>query len=137
LQAADRNLKLRFTLPDPDLYVIADPRRLRQVLLHLIDTLIAQMTEGSIQVSVKTAVETEYAHIWIDTDCPINLSEPIDQLQMTSEPAAALPSPGLNLLTTQILVSLMQGTLTVVEAAGDEQMRLQCTLPLVLPEPIA
>ncbi len=140
LQAADRNLKLRLILPDPDLYVLADPRRLQQVLLHLVDTLMVQMTEGRIQVSVQAA--TGYAHIWIDSDRAIDLSEPIDLLHLPSEPTAAIPSPGLNLLTLQILVSLMQGTLTLLapaaETAADEadnlQARVQCSIPLVVPD---
>jgi len=140
LQAADRNLKLHLILPEPDLYVLADPRRLRQVLLHLVDTLMVQMTEGRIQVSVQAA--TGYARIWIDSDRAIDLSEPIDLLHLPSEPTAAIPSPGLNLLTLQILVSLMQGTLTLLapaaETAADEadnlQARVQCSIPLVVPE---
>ncbi|XGV95910.1 MAG: sensor histidine kinase [Leptolyngbya sp. BL-A-14] len=138
LQAADRNLKLELTLPDPDLYVFADPRRLQQVLLYLVDTSIAEMGEGYIHVSAHPVMETECVQLWIDCDRPLHFSEPIDCLQTHSKPEAVIPSPGLNLLTSQILLSLMGGTLTVVEStAGSEQTRLQCTVPLVMPEPIA
>lgn len=138
LQAADRNLKLRLTLPDPDLYVLADPDHLRQVLLYLIDAAIVAMAQGSIHVSVQVESETGYAQIWIDCDCLLHLSEAVNLLQMPVEPEATIPSSGLNLLTCQILLSLMQGTLTVVEAPlEDKQTRLQCTVPLIAPDPIA
>ena len=135
LQAADRNLRLYVTLPDSNLYILADPRRLRQTLVHLMDVLITQMETGNLQVSVHVAVETRYADIWIDSDWsgsdhPPSLSEPIDLLQSPAPTASPIPSPGLNLLACQMLVSLMQGTLTVVEAAGENQLRLQCSIPL-------
>lgn len=138
LQAADRNLKLELTLPDPDLYVFADPRRLQQVLLYLVDAAIAEMGEGYIHVSAHPVIETECVQLWIDCDRPLRLSEPIDCLQTHAEPEADIPSPGLNFLTVQILLSLMGGTLTRGEpTSGSEQTRLQCTVPLVMPDPLA
>ena len=140
LQAADRNLQFSMALPDPELYILADPKRLKQVLLHLIDEPIAQMQEGSVAVSVQVSAETGYAHIWIDSDRAAPLSEPIDLLQKPAE-TAAIPSAGLNLLTSQMLVSLMQGTLTVsslLPTSADDaecRQRLQCSLPLVALEP--
>ena len=146
LQAVDRSLQLQVIVPDADLYVLADPHRLQRVLLHLVDGAIAQMQEGSIQISVSISPdsmssETEYAHIWIDSDLPPALSEPIDLLQTPAAPTTPVPSPGLNLLTSQMLVSLMQGTLTVlavptdVETPADDvatqRLRMQCSLPLV------
>lgn len=140
LQAADRNLQFSVALPDPELYILADPKRLKQVLLHLIDEPIAQMQEGSVAVSVQVSAETGYAHIWIDSDRAAPLSEPIDLLQTPAE-TTAIPSAGLNLLTSQMLVSLMQGTLTVSSlppTSTDDaecRQRLQCSLPLVALEP--
>jgi signal transduction histidine kinase len=146
LQAVDRSLQLQVIVPDADLYVLADPHRLQRVLLHLVDGTIAQMQEGSIQISVSISPAsmssaTGYAHIWIDSDLPPALSEPIDLLQTPAAPTTPVPSPGLNLLTSQMLVSLMQGTLTVlavptdVETPADDvatqRLRMQCSLPLV------
>lgn len=137
LQAADRNLKLQLTLPDPDLYVLADPRRLKQVLVYLIETCITEMGEGRIHLSAKPSLETGYAPIWLECDRSLRLSEAVDLLRLPAEPETLIPSPGLKLLTSQILLSLMQGTLTVLEATGDEQTHLQCTVPLVVPDSIA
>ncbi len=146
LQAVDRSLQLQVILPDADLYVLADPLRLQRVLLHLVDGTIAQLQEGSIQISVSVSPgslspENGYAHIWIDSDLPPALSEPIDLLQTPVTPTTPVPSPGLNLLTSQMLVSLMQGTLTVLavptgaETPADDvatqRLRMQCSLPLV------
>ncbi|PSB30407.1 sensor histidine kinase [Stenomitos frigidus] len=143
LQAADRSLQFRVTLPDDDLYVIADPQRLKQVLLHLVDEPIAQMQEGSIEVSVQVSVETGYAQIWVDSDRSFPLSEPIDLLHAPTA-TSDVPSPGLNLLTCQMLIALMQGTLTMAhvpsttattadDAAG-KRLRFQCSIPLLVPE---
>ena len=154
LQAADRNLQLRVTLPDPELYVLADPQRLKQVLLYLVDEPIAHMQEGTIAVSVQVSVETRCANIWVDSDWldsdwmnsdrAFPLSEPIDLLDAPAAVSAisspAVPSSGLNLLTNQMLLSLMQGTLTVslapASTAGSacHRLRLQCSIPLVVPE---
>lgn len=151
LQAVDCSLQLQVILPDADLYVLADPHRLQQVLLHLVDGAIAQLQEGSIQISVSVSPgsmspdsmlsETGYAHIWIDSDLPPALSEPINLLQTPAATTTPVPSPGLNLLTSQLLVSLMQGTLTVLAVPTDaetptddvatQRLRMQCSLPLV------
>ncbi|XHX75952.1 MAG: sensor histidine kinase [Stenomitos frigidus ULC029] len=148
LQAADRNLQLQVTLPDTELYVLADPRCLQQVLLHLVDGAIAQMQEGSVQISVSVSPdsmpsETGYAQIWVDSDLPPALSEPIDLLETPFATTTPVPSPGLNLLSSQILVSLMQGTLTVLAVptgaetpannVAAQRLRMQCSLPLVKP----
>lgn len=148
LQAADRSLQLQVILPDAALYVLADPHRLQQVLLYLVDGAIAQMQEGSIQISVSVSPdsmssETGYAQIWVDSDLSPALSEPIDLLQTPVATTTPVPSPGLNLLTSQMLVSLMQGTLTVLavptgaETLADnvatQRLRMQCSLPLVQP----
>ncbi|HEY9655466.1 MAG TPA: hypothetical protein V6C50_08230, partial [Crinalium sp.] len=110
---------------------------------------IAQMQEGSIQISVSVppdsmSSETRYAHIWIDSDLPPALSEPIDLLQTPAASTMPVPSPGLNLLTSQMLVSLMQGTLIVLAVPTDDdtpaddialqRLRIQCSLPLVEPD---
>ena len=48
LQAQNRNLRLTIELPDSEIYVLSDPRWLRQALLNLLDTPISLMQEGII-----------------------------------------------------------------------------------------
>ncbi len=153
LPAKDRNLRFKVTLPDPELYVLADPRRFQQVLLFLVDAAIAQMHEGAIQVAVQIVAASESAHIWIDRDLPDEaaihpfmaaLSEPIALLDtpLTTMPSlkTATPSPGLNLLLAQMLMEQMHGTLETMLLPAEEtpnhqpQVRMQCSIPLVVPD---
>lgn len=50
LVAANRNIRLQLSPPESEIYVLADPRWLRQALLNLLDTCLTQMDEGSISV---------------------------------------------------------------------------------------
>jgi K+-sensing histidine kinase KdpD len=154
LPAEDRNLRVQLLAPDPDLYILADPNRLQQVLVSLVSASIAQMPEGRITLSARSEPDTGYAQIWIEDNCPVEVrSEPIDllhppvtgnqvgdhtpaslgQATLSQNSQPALPPPGLNLLISQTLVELMQGRLEVVAARSDSSnlTQIQCSLPLV------
>jgi hypothetical protein len=152
LPAKDRNLNFEFLAPHLDLYILAEPTRLQQVLVSLVNASIAQMPEGTITLSAKSRPETHAVHIWIDDRCPVEArSEPIDllhplathsgdhhpaspgQSQMPQTTHFAMPSPGLNLLISQTIVELMQGRLEVVanQSNGVMMTQIQCSLPLV------
>lgn len=147
LQAKNRNLWLQIQPPDPDLYVLADPRRLRQVLVNLVDTAIAQMQEGSIRVSAHPAIATGQVHIWVDDQrSPEVWREAVNLLQSSCPPSMVVPSPGLNLLMNQTLLQLMQGRLELLaitdepplpaanELATAYRNRVQCSVPMLVPE---
>lgn len=147
LQAKNRNLWLQIQPPDPDLYVLADPRRLRQVLVNLVDTAIAQMQEGSIRVSAHPAIATGQVHIWVDDQrSPEVWREAVNLLQSSPPPSMVVPSPGLNLLMNQTLLQLMQGRLELLaitdepplpaanELATAYRNRVQCSVPMLVPE---
>ncbi|MBD1941463.1 sensor histidine kinase [Coleofasciculus sp. FACHB-712] len=153
LQAANRSIRLEVSPPDREIYVLADPRRLQQVLLNLVDTAIARMDEGNIRVWVPPSPAPGHIHIWIDAECPVSVwTEPVDLLkeQKTQElvgaPSKGAPrqmpqlSEGMNLLIAQTLIEVMQGRLEVVAAqpadaadpsGGENLTRLQFSLPLV------
>ena len=153
LQAANRSIRLEVSPPDREIYVLADPRRLQQVLLNLVDTAIARMDEGNIRVWVPPSPASGHIHIWIDAECPVSVwSEPVNLLkeQKTQEQVDAhsqgaprqIPqlSGGMNLLIAQTLIEVMQGRLEVVAAqptdaantsAAQNLTRLQFSLPLV------
>lgn len=153
LLAANRGFPLRFSMPNPDLYGMADWRRLVQLLLSLIDTSIAKMQDGKITVSAQPSPKENNLWIWIDVQTTSNIwSEPANLLQNSSEPLTVEtakakfndkkpgPSPGMNLLLAQTLVELMAGELQVLElpeAQGQSATRLQCSIPLASPESIA
>jgi K+-sensing histidine kinase KdpD len=145
MQAANRNFQLHVIAPDPDLYVLSDARRLRQVLVALVDTAISQMESGSIHVSAAASPTSESVQIWVDSSCPSHVwSDPVDLLASASElklyPPGSFPesSPGFTLLIARALVEVMQGRLEIVPASEDTAeanksenlTRIQCTIPL-------
>jgi K+-sensing histidine kinase KdpD len=145
LLAADRNLPLQVLLPDPEIYILADPRWLRQVLVSLVDTCILQMEEGSICVSTQATPAAKSAHVWLDVQLPTTAwSDPVDLMQSAeselSEPVKknAVPSLGLKLLLNQTFLELMEGRLEILPLPTDADeshfTRMQITIPLVIPE---
>jgi K+-sensing histidine kinase KdpD len=134
MQAKNRNLHLTLLPIEPEIYGLADPRWLRQVLLHLVDGAISQMEEGSITMSAAADAESGYVHIWIDDNRQIaDWSEAIHFLQSAPDPNLSLPTPGLNLLLDQTLLQLMQGKLELLPSAIAENptgTRIQCSIPL-------
>jgi hypothetical protein len=144
LLAANSNFTIELSLPEPEIYILADPRGLRQILVNLVDTCIAQMDEGSIYISAQPIPEDESVHIWLDVPLPASAwSEPINL--MVSEPKSSepikediAPSPGMTLLLNQTLLELMKGHLEIVSTLTDTAesnfTRIQLTIPLVIPE---
>ncbi len=152
LQAADRNIYLEVVPPDPEIYILADPRRLRQVLVNLVDASISPLRSGSIFISAAADVSRGQAAIWIDSARPESAwSEMVDLLRSSesaSEKMNVNPqlSPGMIFLLNQTLLELMQGRLEIVPVPGAPPLeegqadspdvrRIQCSLPLVIPEP--
>ncbi|MGB3508125.1 MAG: HAMP domain-containing sensor histidine kinase [Microcoleaceae cyanobacterium] len=147
LQAANRSIRLKILPPNQDIYVLADELRLKQVLVSLIDTAIAQMEEGHVNVSVHPSLESGYVHIWIDDQRPISAwSESWDLLKHHLEGSTEQKnitkdfqlSPGMRLLMNQTLLSLMDGRLEIlaVPCDGEESNfnRTQCSIPLATNE---
>ena len=110
MQAENRSIRLKIDPPDSDIYVMADLPRLRQVLVSLVDTAIAQMTEGSVNVSAHPSPETGFVHIWVDDQRPVSAwSESWDLLKSTldiDQPPfeQGTLSPGMRLLMNQTLL---------------------------------
>lgn len=143
LIAANRNIRLQLSPPESEIYLLADPRWLRQVLLNLLDTCLIHMEEGSISISTSFTSATNHAQIWLDVNSPTNIwSEPVDLSQTTQAKKSVLkntaPSFGMTLLLTQTLLELMHSRLEIVHLPvttdADEQTRMQLTIPLMIPE---
>ena len=122
LQAQNRSLRLEVDRPDAAVYVRADRRWLRQILLHLITSSIALMRDGTIQVAVQVSPAARTAQITIADERPPTPAEP------SSEPD---DETGLNLIIDQMLLEQMQGKLEVQEI--DSTTRTRCTLALAQP----
>ncbi len=143
LLAANRNFTIQLSPTQPEIYILADPRWLRQVLVNLVDTCITQMQEGSINVSAQSISATQLVYVWLDVPLPASAwSEPIDLI--ASEPKITeqikeniSPSSGMSLLLNQTLLEVMRGRLEILATSIDAPesfTRIQLTIPLVLPE---
>ncbi len=149
MQAANRNLQLQVISPEKDIRVLADPRRLRQVILGLVDSSITQMEEGRINVSAVCPQDNQTVSIWIDVQSSNPIwHEAVDLLSRKPETNPkpdkdTKPTPGLNLLMVQTLVEVMEGSLQLQPISGNETeidmtnytlTRIQCSMPLATPE---
>ncbi|MEM1172562.1 MAG: HAMP domain-containing sensor histidine kinase [Cyanobacteria bacterium P01_H01_bin.35] len=142
MQAANRSIRLQISPPEEDVYVLADESRLKQVLVSLIDTAIAQMDQGSVNVSVHPGWESGYVYIWIDDQRPVSAwSESWDLLKHNIEEKAEKNmtadfqlSPGMRLLMNQNLLGMMNGRLEVLATPSDGEEsnfnRTQCSIPI-------
>ena len=141
LQAANRNHRLTIETPAPEIFVLADPRWLRQVLLNLVDTPLKYIEPINVKVSVHLDPALEYVKIWIEDERPLEaLTEPIDLLKSISEDKEPLPingdftlSPGLSLMMSQTILELMNGRLEVISIPSVEEnskfTKIQCSIP--------
>jgi signal transduction histidine kinase len=142
LQAANRNHRLTIETPQPEMYVFADPRWLRQVLLNLIDTPLKYPDSINVRVSVHLDSTTEYVNIWVEDERPAEaLTEPIDLLKTIvkddKEPLLINEdftlSPGLSLMISQTILELMKGRLEVLAVPSPEEnshfTKIQCSIP--------
>jgi nitrogen-specific signal transduction histidine kinase len=148
LKAENRNLRLKIQRPDPEIYVYADPKWLRQVLLNLVNGAIDTMQEGKITLTVPS-IDSQYAYLLLEDERPAHTwSDPIDLLQTSPIVDESLkqapillkvcqdPSSSFNLILSQTLLEAMNGRLDIlaVPTQAGEVSRLQCSLPLILSE---
>jgi K+-sensing histidine kinase KdpD len=142
LQARNRSLHLEIEPPDPEIYVLADPRWLRQILIYLIDTPITLMQEGYIRLKTQADWQEQRVNIWIEDQRPAAFwRDPIDWLPEGTQPLPKLlqlsearaahldesnmpPSPGLNLLIVQTLLELMGGELLLLATPEEDSSAL-------------
>lgn len=141
LKAENRNLRMTVQLPESDLYVLADPKWFRQVLLNLVNGAIDTMQQGKIILSVQSA-DSDYVHIVLEDERPAAFwQEPIDLLNSaaiedksqklaSSEPKEK--SLGFSFLLSQTLMEVMNGRLERLTSESEETLsRIRCSIPLV------
>lgn len=141
LQAENRSLHLNISLPESDVYVMADFQRLVQVLLTVIDTIISHARDARIRIVAHSSFA---GHGCIEIDCPVDIwKESLDLLATLPEPnlkvkssLKSLPemSPAMRVQIAQTLLEMMGGSLQIAEASPDTKKdnfkRLQCLIPL-------
>lgn len=146
--AANRSHKLQLSPPPPEIYVLADPLWLRQIILSLIDAAIFCIEDGGIfYLSVELIPESNFVYIWIDAPLAVsNWNDPVDLLQgdfsceasLFAKSALNTRSPGLTLLLVQTLLEVMQGKLEIFSAPTNSETspttRMQISIPLLIPD---
>ncbi|MBW4659605.1 MAG: HAMP domain-containing histidine kinase [Drouetiella hepatica Uher 2000/2452] len=126
LLAQNRNIRLEITPPDPELYVWADPRWLRQILVSLMDAPILLMQEGYVRLKSQVDLDNQQVQIWVEDQRPPEFwSESVDLLEVLKgqgirsshsehQEVDKIPSPGLSLLIVQTLLDAVGGRLEIL-----------------------
>ncbi len=142
LKAENRNLWMTIQQPEPEIYVLADPKWLRQVLLSLVNGAIDTMQQGKITLSVQS-VDSNYAYVLLEDERPAEFwQEPIDLLNSVAIGSESLQpnsfdleerSLGFSFLLSQTLMDVMNGRLEQLTPPNSEETlsRIQCSIPLV------
>jgi signal transduction histidine kinase len=145
LLAANRNYPFEIVPSDPEIYVLADQRWLRYVLLNLVDTSITAMESGSIRISASPKPINNVVHIWLDVPThTVTSNELIDLIESQDKQSPIYPkntpmTPGMKLLINQTLLEVMDGKLEIVpypttKDSSEQQTRLQLSIPSVIHE---
>lgn len=146
--AANRNYPFTISFPESEIYVLADMRWLRQILVNLIDTTILQMEEGSIYLSSSIASPNtsinNCVHIWLDVpNHAVISSESIDLIasEKTTDQENTDLSSGMKLLLNQKLLAMMGGKLEIIPSPITKELtldmtRLEISIPLATPEAV-
>ncbi|WP_036477426.1 sensor histidine kinase KdpD [Myxosarcina sp. GI1] len=134
LQAANRNLKLTVTEPDPILYVLADRARLIQLVANLIDSGISLMDGGEIEVTTASNVPN-FVDIHIDLQCSANLW--LDSKETTNNcsdrnllkeidtnGSKMKLSPKMKFMLSQSLLETMGGSLKLLDLSSQSSQYL-------------
>jgi signal transduction histidine kinase len=143
--AENRNYPFEVIPPDSSIYVLTDPRWLRQVLINLVETAITQMEilmeEGRICISVQSEVISNYAYIWVDIPSfTFPNCEAVDLMTVqlspnftTSEQDAV--ETGMKLLFNQTVIEVLGGKLEMLpHPKHDELTRFQIVIPQLIAE---
>jgi signal transduction histidine kinase/CheY-like chemotaxis protein/purine-cytosine permease-like protein len=133
IQAQSKNINLNFShqerLPET---VIADGKRLRQVMINLISNAIKFTPEGSVTVDLKYRNQVAYFTV-TDTGVGIerdNISRISEAFVRIADPKHQVAGSGLGLAITQALVHRMGGDLSIESEFGKgSTFRVSLMLP--------
>jgi signal transduction histidine kinase len=138
--AENRNFPFKVLLPESDLKVVVDSRWLKQVLINLIETAIAQIEEGSVYISTQPSSSDHLVYIWLDVPKQgVLQSEPIDLISSKNQVAKTDENnitfdPGMKFLLSQTILEVMGGNVEIVPfplttEQAEDMARLQITIP--------
>ena len=132
LQAANRNLLLEITTPDPSVNLYADRNRLIQLIFNLIDSGITSMQTGKIKLST-TEFNTDKVIIEIELDCPISVwqeqkciednfgSNNFTEIRQLLQEMSL--SANMKLLLSQTLLETMGGSLELLDLSSQNDQQ--------------
>ncbi|HEY9644773.1 MAG TPA: ATP-binding protein [Chroococcidiopsis sp.] len=134
--AQEKNLSLAVELnvSNPEIY--NDANRLRQILINLLSNAIKFTEEGGVRVVLNDAYPDQIAIAVHDTGIGIaaadidKIFEPFQQIDQTT--TRKYPGTGLGLAITDLLVKMMDGTITV-----ESEPHIGSTFYLILPRRVA
>lgn len=137
LQAANRNLPLVITPPQPDLRVMADPEWLVNGLTTLVEVAIASAHRGPLHLGVGCWDDT-HCHLWLEDDRPDILWQEPTPLPDPADFDLEAPLPlSLRQDLAAALFAALGGRVCRLEASSDQAgpgdtailtSRLQCSL---------
>ncbi len=156
MQAKNRNVQLKFEMPDAELFVQGDRRWLRQVLLNLVLTPLDYLDGGYVALTLHPRLETHQICLHFEDNRPAEAwSDPVNLLHSASEAASReqlaalyasmresgqLPphlsqrAAGLTLVANQLLMRQMQGDLEILSTSVlDGITQIQCMLAIADP----
>jgi PAS domain S-box-containing protein len=123
-QVGDSGLRYAWTGCDPDVLVLADPDRLRQILLNLVTNSV-KFTPAGGRIEVVCRTSGGKAHIEVrDTGCGVpaemleRIFEPFVQVRQNPTADPSKKGVGLGLSISRDLARAMGGDLTVRSTAG-------------------
>lgn len=129
LPAANRNLQLEISNPNPEIRVLADRSRLIQLIFNLIDSGISLMQSGAIKLST-AEITADAIQIQLDIECPVQMwqdttNEPNLSTHDITEVREFLQEMGLSanmkLLLSQTLLETMGGNLQLLNLSSDNE----------------
>ena len=115
-KAANKGLQLRLELESEKIFIVADPLRLKQMLLNLIFNALKFTTSGSVGLEVKTEDELIYFTVWdtgagIPEEYQAELFQPYCQIPNTK--VSREEGTGLGLALTRKLAEIHGGWVEV------------------------
>ena len=133
LPAANRNLQLKISEPNPEIYVLADRSRLIQLIFNLIDSGISLMKNGAIELTA-SEVTDEAVKLVIDLECSTDLwqESTANEPNLNSNDITAVKeflqemslSANMKLLLSQTLLETMGGSLELLDLSEHEAQPL-------------
>ena len=133
VQAAERNLRLTFELPQPDIKIQADPSWLHNLLTLLIEIAIDEGDRGTIHLYSTSPDSGSACYLWLADDRPNSAwQDPVNLPPVADFALNDTLSASLRMTLVEAMLTAMSGQLSLISLAdGEVPTRLQITLPTI------